>query len=219
MGESGSGKSTLMNILGLLDRPTSGSYLLEEIDTNNLSGNERADVRNKKVGFIFQSFFLLPRLTAEQNIALPLLYRNVSLPDAIKKARAMLEKINLSPLSRKTPAQMSGGQQQRIAIARALVGDPAIILADEPTGALDSETSKEIVALFVKLNQEEKRTIIIITHDPSVGAQCNRLLIMKDGKFLLDTPNEHPGIENASHVAEMLTQYLHANPQHPPENT
>lgn len=180
IGTSGSGKSTLMNIIGLLDRPTSGSYHFESVDVASLPDEALAAFRNRKIGFVFQSFFLLPRLTALENVMLPLYYARVPREEAKERSEALLDKMGVLALASHRPNQLSGGQQQRVAIARALVNHPEIILADEPTGALDSKTSSEVMALFKQLN-DEGRTIVIITHDPAISQQCKRVLTIKDG--------------------------------------
>jgi putative ABC transport system ATP-binding protein len=184
IGSSGSGKTTTMNILGLLDHPTTGKYYLESMDTSTLSLNAVADLRNEKIGFIFQSFFLLPRLTALQNVMLPLTYRrNQPHSDRKNKKRAleMLTKVGMSQHISHKPYELSGGQQQRVAIARALVGAPSIILADEPTGALDSKNSHDVLQLLNDLNKTEGATIIIITHDPEVAQKSERIIKIADG--------------------------------------
>lgn len=184
MGASGSGKSTLMNIIGLLDQPTSGRYLLEQREVSSLSDDERAYIRNHKIGFVFQSFFLLPRLNALKNVGLPLIYRGLSPGEMEQRAATVLKKVGMADRTHHLPAQLSGGQQQRVAIARAIVGEPAIILADEPTGALDSKIGQGIMDLFIQLNQEEKTTIIIVTHDQHVAAQCQRVIHIADGQLV-----------------------------------
>lgn len=184
MGASGSGKSTLMNILGLLDKPTSGEYLLKGKQTNTLTDDERAALRNHTIGFVFQAFFLLPRLTLLQNVALPLRYHRVESIDKKQQALTLLERVGLAHLSHHKPNQLSGGQQQRAAIARALINNPDVILADEPTGALDSHTGQMIMDLFIEFNQREKVTIVIITHDEKVAKQCQRVLYLEDGKIM-----------------------------------
>lgn len=181
MGASGSGKSTMLNIIGTLDRPTSGTYRLSGTEVEKLKDDELSEIRNLKIGFVFQSFFLLPRLTSLQNVMLPLMYRGTAGDEAKDRAMEMLEKINVAHLANNRPSQMSGGQQQRIALARALVGNPDVILADEPTGALDTKTSDEVMDIFMQLNQEEKRTLVIVTHDPEVGEQCKRVIHVQDG--------------------------------------
>jgi len=183
IGASGSGKSTLMNIIGFLDRCTTGRYVFDGKDVSDLSDDELALIRNHKVGFVFQSFFLLPRSSALQNVMLPLFYRGLESEAAREAALDIMNKVGVAHLAHHHPNQLSGGQQQRVAIARALVGNPDIILADEPTGALDSQTSDDVMKLFEALNQEEGRTILIITHDNAVSERCQRVLVMKDGRI------------------------------------
>jgi putative ABC transport system ATP-binding protein len=184
MGASGSGKSTLMNIIGLLDQPSKGHYWLEKKEIVRYSDDELAEIRNQKIGFVFQSFYLLPHQTAIENVGYPLLYRRLPRQEIRRRAMAMLEKVGMADRAKHHPNELSGGQQQRVAIARALVGKPAIILADEPTGALDSRISKEIIDLFIDLNQQEGITIIIITHDSVVAERCRRRVIMEDGDLI-----------------------------------
>jgi putative ABC transport system ATP-binding protein len=180
MGPSGSGKSTLMNILGCLDRPTSGEYYLDGERVSELSDDQLADIRNRKVGFIFQSFNLLPRSTSLSNVELPLRYAGVS-SGRKERARAALESVGLGDRIHHRPTELSGGQQQRVAIARALVNNPAILMADEPTGNLDSKVGQEIMDLLLNLNKEKGTTLIIITHDPEIAAQTQRVIHLKDG--------------------------------------
>ena len=180
IGPSGSGKSTLMNILWLLDRADEGVYAFDDKDVTQLSENEQATIRNEKIGFVFQSFYLLQKLTALENVMVPLLYRGVGEREARERAIKMLGRLKMEDRRNHMPQQLSGGQQQRVAIARALVGEPDLILADEPTGALDSATSKEILKLLKDLN-DEGQTIIIITHDNSIAAQTKRILKIEDG--------------------------------------
>jgi putative ABC transport system ATP-binding protein len=184
MGASGSGKSTLMNIIGLLDQPDSGYYYLNGPDVSSLDEDERAQNRNRSIGFVFQSFFLLPRMNALQNVSLPLQYRDMPEPEIHARAQTVLEKVGMGHLAQNRPNQLSGGQQQRVAIARALVGHPALILADEPTGALDTQTGQEIMDLFMQLNRKESTTIVIVTHDPRVSEQCQRTIHIKDGHIV-----------------------------------
>jgi putative ABC transport system ATP-binding protein len=186
MGASGSGKSTLMNILGCLDRPTSGKYILDGSDVSSLSGNQLAAIRNKKIGFVFQAFNLLPRLTILQNVELPMVYSGVSAGERRKRALAALEKVGLSERVKHKPNEISGGQKQRVAIARSLVNNPSIILADEPTGNLDSRSSYEIMEIFEALNNEGV-TIVLVTHEPDIAAFTKRNILFKDGRIIKDT--------------------------------
>ncbi len=189
MGPSGSGKSTLMNILGCLDSPSEGSYILNEIDVSSMSDGELAEVRNKQIGFVFQTFNLLPRLSALENVALPLVYSGVSKKERLEKAAMVLEQVNLKDRMTHKPNELSGGQRQRVAIARALVNDPAIILADEPTGNLDSKTSVEIMNIFESIHQSGN-TVIIVTHEPDIAEFARRVVRMKDGNIESDTVRE-----------------------------
>lgn len=182
IGPSGSGKSTLMNILGFLDVPSSGTYTLDNIETKNLSDNELAEIRNKKIGFVFQNFNLLQKMTAIENVQVPLMYRGMKNNESKKIAYEILGKVGLNGREKHLPTQLSGGQQQRVAIARALVSSPEIILADEPTGALDSKTSVEIMDILQKLN-EQGQTIIVITHDSGVAKRAKRIVKISDGKL------------------------------------
>jgi len=190
MGASGSGKSTLMNTLGCLDKPTSGQYLLDGVSVGALSRKQLATLRNRKFGFVFQSFNLLPRTSALENVELPIFYSHplVSLSAQRKRATQALERVGLGTRLRHYPSQLSGGQQQRIAIARALVNRPELVLADEPTGNLDSRTSIEIMGLFQELN-ESGITIVMVTHEIDVAAYCKRIIVMRDGRVLTDEPN------------------------------
>jgi len=186
MGASGSGKSTFMNILGCLDRPTGGEYWFDGTDTSNLSGDDLAKIRNKKIGFVFQSFNLLGRTSALENVELPLFYDHTSARERRERAMASLANVALQGRERHFPSQLSGGQQQRVAIARALVNRPSLILADEPTGNLDSRTSLEIIDIFQKLNQEARITIILVTHEADIAQYARRHVIFKDGKVIHD---------------------------------
>ncbi len=188
IGQSGSGKSTFMNMLGLLDIPTSGSYLLDGIDTANMTDNELSEVRNKKIGFIFQGFNLIPSLTALENVELPLVYRGMPKSERRKLAVEALERVGLSKRMDHLPKQMSGGQQQRVAIARAVAARPPIVLADEPTGNLDSHSGIEVMRILHKLH-EDGRTIILITHDNNIAAEAHRVIRISDGQIVEDYLN------------------------------
>jgi putative ABC transport system ATP-binding protein len=189
IGASGSGKSTLMNIIGCLDTPTSGRYVLNQQDVSGLDENQLADIRNQEIGFIFQSFNLLPRASALKNVMQPLIYRGLSFAERRAEAERVLERVGLADRSHHLPNQLSGGQRQRVAIARALVTSPSILLADEPTGNLDSQTSVEILALFDELHNDGQ-TIVLVTHEPEVAQHGERIVRLKDGKIIEDYANE-----------------------------
>jgi ABC-type lipoprotein export system ATPase subunit len=194
MGASGSGKSTLMNILGCLDRPTSGEYWLDGEEVSRLSSDQRARVRNKKIGFVFQSFNLLPRTTAIDQVTMPLTYTAASLSEREGRERAMkmLERVGIADRAHHHPSQLSGGQQQRVAIARALVNNPPLLFADEPTGNLDSKTSREVLQMFQRLNEEEGITIILVTHDADVARTAKRVIRISDGLMEAGAYNAEP---------------------------
>lgn len=188
MGQSGSGKSTLMNILGCLDQASTGTYQLNGVNTLSLSRSALATIRNRTIGFVFQSFNLIKRMSVAENVALPLIYAGSSRDKANKKALIELERVGLKDYAKRLPNQLSGGQQQRVAIARALVADPPLILADEPTGNLDTQTSNDIMVAFQKLNEERGITILLVTHEPDIAAYSKRLVRLKDGHVLYDGP-------------------------------
>lgn len=189
MGASGSGKSTFMNVLGFLDTPTSGVYLLDGIDGSGLNHDQKAEIRNRKIGFVFQGFNLLARTSAMENVELPLFYKGgVSSADLNRKAREMLDLVGLSGRYHHHPNKLSGGEQQRVAIARALINDPAIILADEPTGNLDSKNTEDIMNLFTRLNRETGISIIMVTHESDVAEYTDRKILFKDGEIIDDSP-------------------------------
>ncbi|HMJ44913.1 MAG TPA: ABC transporter ATP-binding protein [Pseudolabrys sp.] len=195
MGPSGSGKSTFMHLLGCLDTPTAGCYCLNGVDIGSLGRDALAAIRNRSIGFVFQSFNLLPRTTALENVEMPLLYRRMRWVEGRRRALALLEEVDLSDRAGHTPAELSGGEQQRVAIARALVNEPMVLLADEPTGALDSHTSQEIMAIFQRLNREHGLTIVLVTHEPDIAAYAGRIVTFRDGQVVTDQrcpPNSTP---------------------------
>ncbi|MDD3594164.1 MAG: ABC transporter ATP-binding protein [Candidatus Gastranaerophilales bacterium] len=186
MGPSGSGKSTFMNMLGCLDKPTSGTYLLDGIDVKTLNSDELSEIRNLKLGFVFQGFNLISRTTALENVEMPMIYKGVAHLERLKRAKEALKTVGLENRANHMPNQMSGGQQQRVAIARAIVNDAPVILADEPTGNLDTKTSEEVMEFFVKLNEEAGRTIILVTHENDIAQYAKRIVRFKDGKIVAD---------------------------------
>jgi putative ABC transport system ATP-binding protein len=199
MGPSGSGKSTFMNIVGCLDKPSTGEYWLDTVGVSRMNDNQLAEIRNEKIGFVFQQFNLLPRTNALRQVELPMLY-NV-MPNRRERAMAALEAVGLAERHHHTPAELSGGQQQRVAIARALVNDPVVLLADEPTGALDTRTGEEIMAIFQRLHKEGK-TVILVTHEYDIALHCNRIIRFKDGKILSDELVREP--KNAMEELERI---------------
>ena len=204
MGPSGSGKSTLMNIIGCLDRPTKGQYFLEGVDVSTMGKAALADTRNKRVGFVFQSFNLVPRTSAVENVELPLLYAGLGAAERQRRAKAALAEVGLSDREKNMPSQLSGGQQQRVALARALVNNPSIILADEPTGALDTRTSVEVMDIFQRLNRDRKLTVIVVTHEPDVARYAGRIVHVRDGRISSDEPVRDRSI--ASEVLKTLPE-------------
>lgn len=202
MGASGSGKSTAMNIIGCLDRPTKGHYFLDGRDLSELSKDQRADIRNLKLGFVFQGFNLLSRTSALENVELPLLYAGVETSERHRRSMAALAAVGLAGREKNHPNQLSGGEQQRVAIARSLVNDPALILADEPTGNLDSRTSVEVVEIFQRLNRERGMTLILVTHEPDIVEYADRVVVFKDGKIKSDYQIESP--RNAAEELKLL---------------
>jgi putative ABC transport system ATP-binding protein len=199
MGPSGSGKSTMMNLIGCLDRPSSGTYILDGIDVSTMSKNQRADTRNTKIGFVFQSFNLIARTSAIANVELPMVYAGVSPHERRERARVALASVGLSQKELSLPNQLSGGQQQRVALARALASNPAIILADEPTGALDTKTADEIMNIFRQLNEERHMTIVLVTHEPDIAVHAKRLVRFRDGEIQEDRPITHKDDANSLH--------------------
>lgn len=193
MGSSGSGKSTMMNVLGCLDKPTSGTFYLDGIDVSKMKDYQLAEIRNKKIGFVFQSFNLLPKLTAIENVELPMVYAGIPASKRHQKALEALERVGLEKRIKHKPNEMSGGQRQRVAIARSLVNEPSIILADEPTGNLDSKSTIEIIGIFQSLNIEGA-TIVMVTHEPDVAQHTKRIVTFKDGKAISDELVENPVI-------------------------
>ncbi len=200
VGASGSGKSTLMNIVGALDRQTSGQYILDGIDVSRLEDADLSGIRNKKIGFVFQTFNLIARTSALKNVELPMLYAGVPAKERTKRAKELLEIVEMSEREKHMPNELSGGQKQRIAIARAMANDPAIILADEPTGALDSKTGRLVMDIFHKLHKEQGKTIVLITHNPELAEETDRIITLSDGNIVSDVLKNKP--EEAKEAAE-----------------
>jgi putative ABC transport system ATP-binding protein len=207
MGTSGSGKSTMMNILGCLDRPSKGQYFLDGVEVSNFTKDQRADIRNRKLGFVFQGFNLLRRTSAAENVELPLIYSNVPAAERARRSLQALESVGLGHKAASQPNQLSGGQQQRVAIARALVNRPSLLLADEPTGNLDSRTSMEIMGLFQQLN-DQGITIVLVTHEPDIAQYARRMVAMKDGQIILDRPVRKRRDANVELAATPLEEVL-----------
>ena len=196
VGESGSGKSTLMNIIGALDRPSEGSYLLDGVDMLSLKDERTSEIRNKKIGFVFQNFNLIGRQSAQKNVELPMLYAGLPARQRAQRAMELLELVGMKERARHQPNELSGGQKQRVAIARAMANDPAILLADEPTGALDSQTSRTVMDLFHQLNRQQGKTIVLITHSQALAEECQRILTLADGQII----GERAGKEVPTHA-------------------
>ncbi len=198
VGASGSGKSTLMNMIGVLDRPTSGEYILDGISVGQMTDNDMSDVRNKKIGFVFQTFNLIPRSSALKNVELPMLYAGLEGRKRAQRAKELLQLVEMEDRMHHLPNELSGGQKQRVAIARALANDPAIILADEPTGALDSETGRLVMDLFHKVHKEDGKTIVLITHNSELAAETDRIVTLRDGCIISDRPGNSQSLGKAA---------------------
>lgn len=202
VGASGSGKSTLMNIIGALDKPTEGSYFLNGTDINQLSDKELSKIRNKEIGFVFQTFNLIPRTTALKNVELPMLYAGVSRKERAKRAMQLLEMVEMKDRATHKPNELSGGQKQRVAIARAMANNPSIILADEPTGALDSKTGRLVMDIFHKLHKQEGKTIVLITHSPELAEETERIITISDGSVISDVSKKENTVISLSKIGE-----------------
>ena len=200
VGQSGSGKSTIMNIIGCLDVPTEGTYYLDGVDVSTMDDDELAEIRNKMLGFVFQQYNLIPKLTVLENVELPLLYAGLDRDERRERAMKSIERVGLSGKEKNFPSQLSGGQQQRVSIARALAGDPSVILADEPTGALDSRTGREVLQFLQKLNSEGN-TIVLITHDNSIAKSAKRIIRLHDGRVIYDGPSDAPEATVQAHIS------------------
>lgn len=205
VGPSGSGKSTLMNTIGVLDRPTSGTYILDGIDVGEAEESELSDIRNQKIGFVFQTYNLISKTNALKNIELPMLYAGMERTERLKRAKELLELVEMGDRAKHLPEELSGGQKQRVAIARAMANDPAIILADEPTGALDSKTGRLVMDLFHKLNKEKNKTIVLITHSNELAGETDRIISIRDGKILSVKNNKEDKEKNIAKNREAMT--------------
>jgi len=194
VGQSGSGKSTLMNLIGALDKPTSGTYMLEGEDIGDLTDNELSDIRNQKIGFVFQTFNLIPRSNALRNVELPMLYFGMETSKRVRRARELLDMVGMSDRTKHLPNELSGGQKQRVAIARAMANDPSIILADEPTGALDSTTGRLVMDIFHELNRRHGKTVVLITHNERLASETQRILTLEDGRVVGEKINAARGV-------------------------
>lgn len=202
VGASGSGKSTLMNIIGALDSPTSGEYILSGDNIKSMTGNKLSDIRNRRIGFVFQTFNLIPRTSALRNVELPMLYGGLGSRERTRRAKELMELVEMGDRMKHLPSELSGGQKQRVAIARAMAMDPDIILADEPTGALDTETGRLVMDLFHKLNRERGKTIVLITHNPDLAAETGRILTISDGQIIREKIHEEPTPNSAMEAFE-----------------
>jgi putative ABC transport system ATP-binding protein len=213
VGPSGSGKSTLMNMIGVLDRPTSGSYILDGIDVEKAEDSELSEIRNQKIGFVFQTYNLVSKSNALKNVELPMLYGGVPRRERVKRAHELLELVDMSDRAKHLPEELSGGQKQRVAIARAMANDPAIILADEPTGALDSKTGRLVMDLFHKLNKEKGKTIILITHSEELASETDRIISIRDGVITNIQNNKHDDKESKAGIEENINNKKTDNEQ------
>lgn len=194
VGASGSGKTTLMNLIGALDTPTAGSYILDGVPIDQMSSDELSKIRNKKIGFVFQTFNLIPRSTALNNVELPMLYAGVPAGERTRRAKELLEAVGMGDRISHRPNELSGGQKQRVALARALANNPSIILADEPTGALDTKTGNMVMELFLRINREEKKTVVLITHSQELAQAANRIITIRDGEIISDSQQDTNGV-------------------------
>lgn len=211
VGPSGSGKSTLMNMIGVLDRPTSGEYILDDINVDEADDSELSDIRNQKIGFVFQTYNLIPKTNALKNIELPMLYRGMKRIERIKRAKELLDLVEMGDRAKHLPEELSGGQKQRVAIARAMANDPAIILADEPTGALDSKTGRLVMDLFHRLNKEKNKTIVLITHSNELASETDRIISIRDGRIMSIKDNREEREKNIEKNRILIKESLELN--------